>query len=160
MAELREENSWLKFSSYSMRYLKNRQDILVKAYKLGEYERFDWDQETKSLVFTDNGEIKVVAKIQFVGNINTHSSTWEWSWSNPTFITAAKQEMLRVKQYGEAHDYPALTHAQWVADDIDGWKMTSVAAKILEAKGAYKIATKTGYTYMVITDITSANNWK
>ena len=61
--------------------------------------------------------------------------------------------MVKVKEYGAKHGFPALTTAKWDADEVDGWEMTSITAFILKAKGAYRTKGKTGFTYMVITDI-------
>ncbi len=65
--------------------------------------------------------------------------------------------MHRVRIYGETHHFAALTTEQWFADEIDGWEMTSVSARILKARGAYRITSDNGFTYLLITDLKWAN---
>jgi hypothetical protein len=36
---------------------------------------------------------------------------------------------------------------------VDGWEMTSVAAFLLKAKGAYRSPDERGFTFMILTDV-------
>lgn len=158
MTEAFSGKSWESQVTESHNYLSEHQDLLMTEYKLGEHERFDWDQETGALVFSNNGIKAVIAKVQFVGTISTKSNTWLWSWANSTVLDNVKDQMNNIKTFGEKHGYEALTTDKWEGDEIDGWEMTSITAQILNAKGAYRTSSKNGFTYMVITDIYWANN--
>ena len=57
-------------------YLTARQDELRAQYRLGEWQRWDWDQDTGRLVFSADGVPRVFADIQFVGTYSTMSGTW------------------------------------------------------------------------------------
>jgi len=151
------DEKWRSFVTDAHNYLTKRQDILTKKYKLGEHKRFDWDQKTGSLVFSNDGIPAVVAKIQFVGSISTVSNTWLWSRENPTVLGNVKDKMNIVKRYGKKEGFDALTTKKWKANEVDGWEMTSITAKLLKAKGAYRTSSKNGFIYMVITDIHFAN---
>lgn len=147
--------SWKKFVIAAHNYLSKRQKTLISEYKIGEYERFDWDQEKGTLVFSDNDQAVVRAKVQFVGSLSTKTKTWIWSWANETILENAKDRIHTIKEHGEENRYKQLVKNTWYGNESDGWDMTSITAYLLKAKGAYRISADTGFTYMVITDI----NW-
>ena len=153
MSDATADEKWIDQIAEAYNLLSERQDVLMEEYKLGNHERFDWDQETRSLVFSNDGVPAVIAKIQFVGSVSTVSDTWLWSWANPSIVDGAKDQMYRVRNFGDKHGYDALTTEEWHADEVDGWEMTSMAAFVLDAKGAYRTSSDNGFTYMVITDI-------
>ena len=133
--------------------LQQRQDQIKRDYQLGEWERFDWYQERQELVFSQGGAPKVVAKVQFVGSYSKRSKTWRWAWANDTVLPEMKSAVLQVKQLGAEKGWRRLTEAQWPATELDGWEMTGVAARVLNAKGAYRSSADDGLTFMVITSI-------
>ena len=71
-----------EFVEDAQQYLRSRQAELDTEYRLWHWPRFDWDQETQLLVFSENGVARVVADILFVGSISTESDTWLWAWAN------------------------------------------------------------------------------
>jgi hypothetical protein len=157
MTEAIADEKWVAQVTESHNYLTERQDGLMTEYKLGEHKRFDWDQDTGSLVFSNDGVVAVIAKVQFVGSISTESNTWLWSWANSTVQENVKDQMYKVQSFGENNGFPALTTDKWKGDEIDGWEMTSITAQVIEAKGAYRTSSDNGFTYMVITEIKWAN---
>lgn len=134
-------------------YLNERQEQLQEQFRLGEHERYDWDQETGQLVFSNKGERKVVADIVFVGSIATRSNTWLWSWANGSHLEPVKARMREVRRYGEEHSLLKLAAAHWSATEEDGWEMTAVAAYLLNAVGAYRSPSDRGFTFMILTRV-------
>jgi hypothetical protein len=61
--------------------------------------------------------------------------------------------MRVVLDYGEKNRFDHLTSKKWHAHGVDGWEMTSVAAFLLKARGAYRTPEDTGFTFMVITNM-------
>ncbi|MGR5150223.1 DUF6882 domain-containing protein [Photobacterium alginatilyticum] len=145
--------SWEDFVSEAHNALTEKQNKLMVDFRLGEHERFDWDQENGTLVFSNDGKAAVIAKVQFVGSISTKSGTWLWSWANSYVLDNVKNQMHKVKAFGKSKGYEALIVDKWIGDEVDGWEMTSVTCFLLDAKGAYRTESDTGFTYMVITDI-------
>lgn len=145
--------TWEDFTARAHESLSKKQEVLKNTYQLGQHERFDYDQETGLLVFSSNGQNLVVAKAQIVGTLSTKSNTWLWSWSNPSILESAKATLQKVKAFGHSRKYEEITQAKWVADEADGWTMTSVSSVILNAKGAYRVPDDHGFIYLVITDI-------
>jgi len=134
-------------------YLRDRQAALGKEYRLWEWPRYDWHQETRQLIFSDNGVSKVIVDIQFVGSISTKSDTWLWAWANDTVEPALSSSMRIVRNYGEKLGFEQLTSKKWHAHEVDGWEMTSIAAFLLKATGAYRSPKDDGFTFMVMTDV-------
>ena len=134
-------------------YLADCQHHLEQEYHLGKWSRYDWSQETRQLVFSDRGAPKVIADIQFVGSVSTETDTWLWAWDNDSVDPGLFEALLRIRQYGEAHGFPHLTTPKWYAHEVDGWEMTSIAAFLLRAKGAYRSPGKNGFMFMIITSV-------
>jgi Family of unknown function (DUF6882) len=100
----------------------------------------------------DAGIAKVVADIQFVGSISPVSNTWLWSWDNDSVLPDVKDRVLEVRAFGERHGITELTTPKWEGDERDGWAMTAIAAKILQAKGAYRCG-RSGISFLIFTDV-------
>lgn len=135
------------------RYLTDCQRDLEQEYRLSKWSRYDWSQETGQLVFSDRGARKVIADIQFVGSVSTETDTWLWAWDNDSVDPGLFEALLRIRQYGEVHGFPHLTIPKWYAHEVDGWEMTSIAAFLLRAKGAYRSPRANGVTFMLITSV-------
>ena len=136
--------------SYS--YMEDKQKDLMEKYKIGSYERWDWDQETGLLVFSHDGITRVEAKICFSGSLSTISNTWLWSWGNTSTKESMKSEARKVRDLGDDLNIMKLSCAKWKADEIDGWEMTIIMAKELKSIGVYRTPNEKGFSYMVISD--------
>ena len=134
-------------------YLTARTDELRHRYGVSGYQRYDWDQDKGTIVFSNDGVAKVVANIQFVGHVSTRTRTWLWSWANQSISCEMSERILEVKRYGELHGFAQLIEPHWSADAVDGWEMTSVSAYLLKAQGAYRTPDENGFTYLLLTDI-------
>lgn len=137
----------------STAYLKARMARAQEEFKLGNYERFDYNQTAATLTWSDAGVPKVIAKIQFAGSTSFQSKTWLWSWANPSILEIAKSDIHTVKEFGQRMKYPRLTEAKWPAEEVDGWEVTAIAASLLKAKGAYRAPDSRGYAFMIFTEI-------
>jgi hypothetical protein len=134
-------------------YMQARQDDLQAQYPLARYQRYDRNLETCQLVFSDDGQPRVVADVQLVGSISTRNDTWLWSWANPSVLEPARHQVREVRAYGDERHYMKLACAGWSGDEVDGWEMTSIAAYLLGAKGAYRTQDEGGFSFFVLTDV-------
>jgi hypothetical protein len=134
-------------------YLRERQDHLMSEFDLGNWPRYDYDQDLGTLVFSRDGRRGVAADIELVGSTSKISGTWLWSWANPSILERVRQQMTQVREYGEAHGLEKLTTAKWPADEIDGWEMTAIAAFVLQAEGAYRSPDEKGALFMLLRDV-------
>ena len=106
-------------TSDAVAYLQPRQDQLSAKFGLDRFECYDWDQRTGQLIFSEDGQARVVADIQFVGSISTRSGTWLWSWANRSIPESMKHGVRDVRAYGETHRYLKLASAAWAAEEAD-----------------------------------------
>lgn len=136
-------------------YATARQEELRRDFRLGRWPRWDWDQDTGRLVFSDGegGPPRVVCDIQFTGSISTESGTWLWSWANPHVDPRWSRDLRDVRLVGEVRGIPQLTEPKWEAEEVHGWEMTSIAAYVLRARGVYRTPREGGFTFMVLTSV-------
>ena len=142
-----------KFVRDSYEYLNRMQDAAKRDFALGSYERFDWDQTNGRLTFSDKGVPQVIAEVEFVGSISNRTKTWLWAWDNESILPSVKEHIVEVRSFGELHGLRELTTAKWEATEEDGWAMTAVTARILQAKGAYRSPSDNGFTFVVFTSL-------
>lgn len=147
------ESRYEEFIHETHRYLMAQQERCKDKYRMGKYERYDFDQQTGEFVFSHRGVPKLVADFQVVGSISTKSNTWLWSWANSSILEGVKKDIYRVRQFGEENGLKQLVEEKWTADEADGWTMTSISAQILAAKGAYRCPTGNGFLFVIFTDI-------
>lgn len=144
---------WRRYVQDCHAKVKARQSALWEEYRLGEYERWDWDQHTGELVFSDGGVPRAIARIEFIGSVSSTSNTWLWAWANFHLLESVRTAVLAVRDFGEGHGYPRLTVSKWPADEIDGWEMASIAAEVLGARGVYRTPGERGSTFLAIMDV-------
>lgn len=137
----------------SQEALRAKQRQLEAKFGLGRHKRWDWDQATGQLVFSNDGVPAIACDIAFVGSVSTLSDTWLWSWANFSLTESVRSPMLRVREFGEAQDLPRLTVPKWPAGEADGWEMTAIAVEILGASGAYRTPSKNGFTFLALLSV-------
>ncbi len=137
----------------SRTWLEVQQEQWCDQFKMDEYERFDIRPQSAELVFSNSGIPKVIATIQFAGSLSTKSDTWLWSWANDSMPAQAKQDILRVKEWGEQHGAFPLTNRHFEADDKLCFSLTAICARLLDARGVYRAPGPDVYAYLVITDV-------
>ena len=120
-------------------YLTERQEALRAEFGLSTYERWDWDAGLGTIVFSDGEAPRVIARAQLVGSVSRKTGTWLWAWAKGSIEPHLCRNLAEVRRFGEQHHIWQLTTAKWEADDTDGWEMTSIAAHVLQAKGAYRM---------------------
>jgi hypothetical protein len=124
--------------------------------RYGLHARWDWDSDAATITFSDPARptLRIVATV--VGT--TEGDSWEWTWANRNFEAHTKNDIEKVRAYGEANGYEQLTSAFLDADEHTGWEMTAVAAHLLNSPGAYRFPTDRGYCYLVYRQICEIDN--
>lgn len=146
-----------KYIDESSALLDSLQERLRTRWKIGEYEHYHWDQQAGTLVFSSQeDQAGLVADITFVGSISKTSKTWLWAWANDSVEPHLRAAVEEVREFGFREGFTKLTVAKWPADEDDGWCMTAVAARVLNAEGAYRTEEENGYTYMVLKNVREA----
>lgn len=153
MAMAAEINEWEGFVERGREYLQLRQDELTRDFDLSKHERYDFDQATGTLVFSNAGKAAVIAEIQFVGSFSENTRTWLWSWANSSVDPQLYAELDSVYEFGEERNFSKLTDPGWSAEEADGWDMAAVTAFLLNARGVYRAPSGNLQVFMVITEI-------
>jgi hypothetical protein len=144
--------AWDELVSDCHQALHEKQDALSREYEISKHKRWDWDQETAELVFSNDGVVAVRCRIVFIGSVSTKSNTWLWSWANYSLDESVRSPMDKVRVFGVEKDFPKLFVPKWQADEVDGWEMAGIAVSVLNAKGVYRTPTEYGFTYLAILD--------
>ena len=84
-------------------YLTQRQELLRQTFGLASYERWDWDGERGTMVFSSVGIPGVIATGQLVGSVSRKTGTWLWAWSNQSIEPRLRRDLDEVRRYGEVH---------------------------------------------------------
>lgn len=150
------DEGWDALVEASMRYAQERQDELERDFDLSRHERWNLDQDSGTLVFSNGGVPALVAEFQFVGTLSTKSGTWLWAWGNGSIEPRLRGRLEAVRAYGENRGFERLTERKWAAEEVDAWEMAAVTAYLLKARGLYRPPYESGYSFLVITDIRRA----
>ena len=147
------ETAWIPYLSDAFSELEDKQERLKTEYKIGHSDRWDYDQRHGTILFSNAGTVVVRDAAQFIGSISTTSDTWLWSWANNSLVPGTFEDLYAVREFGETQHFANLTVPKWPADEADGWEMSAVAVKRLNAQGAYRAPGKTGFTFMTLKDV-------
>jgi hypothetical protein len=137
------------FSREATDYLKARIEHAKAQFGIGSFPRYEYDLFRGEIWWGEVGAPKVRGRVTVVGTISTKSNTWLWSWANPHFSDIILGDIDKVRELGEREAITKLTEGKWAADEVDGWEMTSIAARLLEAQGAYRSPGANGFLFLL-----------
>jgi len=155
-----------RFSQYRdvcVEEISSLQDEFKKVYDLNSYERWSFDEDFGVFHFESDDGRKLYFKYSLVGSFSQKTSTWKWSWDNEHLKLSERRRIDEVKAFGEENEFTSLTTGLIEADEYTGWEMTSIAAKILSAIGAYRFTHEHLTFYVVFNnELTQEqyDNWK
>jgi uncharacterized protein YndB with AHSA1/START domain len=147
------DSEFQDFIRESNNYLTAKIARAREEFHIGEFERYEYDLPSARFWWSDQGVSKVEARIITVGSISTISNTWRWAWANPHFDDVEMNEIVRVRVFGEKNNILKLTEGKWPADEADGWEMTAVSARLLEANAAYRSPSESGFLFLLLTHL-------
>ena len=115
-----------------------KQKQLLATYRLDSWERYDYDAAARTLIFSDGGQPRVVADMQVLGTIS--GDDWLWGWANANWPMPSVEGLKPVHDFGVANGIEELTTEFLTSDDLDGlgWMLAAIAARVLDAEGAYR----------------------
>jgi hypothetical protein len=127
--------------------MRVKQDRLERDFRLGKYKRYDYDEGLGVIAFSDSDVVKVIADVQFVGDVSRRDSTWRWAWDLPYVMPEFAEASIKARRFGQWRGVPPLKTTGWNGDRTDGWEMTSLTAWIAGADGAYSAPSSDSSTY-------------
>lgn len=130
--------------------LRKKMTRAIKKHGLGSYDSFELDQRRGVMEFHDGHEVALRAKATIAGSIGFKTATWLWSWANKSIKPLMRERLEEVVAFGKKNRLPALTEPTFPATEVDGWALTAIAALVLDAEAAYRIPSKTGFTFVLL----------
>ena len=118
--------------------LIDKNEQVNATYGITAWEEFTYDLGAGTLTFTHKGKARVRADIQLVGAVDRH---WLRGWANPgRWPEAVLEDSRKVKAFGEKFGLTELTAPRLEAPSHDdlGWVLAAVAARVVDAPGAYR----------------------
>jgi hypothetical protein len=128
-----------------------KNDVCEQRFKIGEWPRWDYDDEQSTLTFSKDGRPQVVADIVIAGTIE--GSQWQWAWANGNVPAERRALTDPVRVFGQENGWTKLRVRFLDCDEYTGWEMTSVAVHVLGAVGSYRFPTDHGHAYCVYRDL-------
>lgn len=124
--------------------------------KLGfdAYARWDFDEEARTLSFTDPERQTLVADVRLVGSFAPAPKTFDWSWSTHAGGGLLVAPVEQLKMFGEVRGLAQLQRSGWSATLPDGWEMTALAGYLLGCEGVYRADYDDRYWFMLL------GNWR
>lgn len=147
------QESWEKYRDEACKSFVERSNKVNEEFKLASYERWDVNQATGKLIFSDKGVAKVIATVEFVGSWSSISNTWLWAWNNPSIVPAMKKKVEKVKDVGKQKMFSELSTSKLSSDEEYAWTLTAVAGHLLGAKTAYRAPYEGGSGFLLVFDI-------
>jgi hypothetical protein len=132
------QNKWEKLVKTAHHRLHQLQGELAEKFSISEHERWDYDQHTGVLTFSNNDKPVVEAKFQVVGTISKKTNTWMWAWANQHTWHVVRRGVRAVAEYGFQENFSRLTVPLYPADEYTGWEMAGIAAHLMKSKGIYR----------------------
>lgn len=83
-----------------------------------------------------------------------------WAWGNDSLAEKVKASSRKIQNIGLEKHVMKLASAHWKAEEEDGWEMTAILAKELNAIVAYRTPNQNGYVYMAVTKVKWVNKNK
>jgi hypothetical protein len=107
------------------------------AWRFGEEENWDMNQDEGILRFHFKNGTLAEAAAQAIGSYNVAQRSWMWAWANKSIDMPLKQDSIRVRGLGEAKGIPLLTTPTWETDMEWVHNMGALATMHCDRQGAY-----------------------
>jgi hypothetical protein len=139
-----------EFKNECVRHLSSLQDEFTKLYDIGSYEHWFYDHAKGAFHFQSDDGRNLYFQYIDVGSYSTKRNTWMWSWNNQTTPKHVAKGLEKVRAYGEAKNFDELTTGLLNnGDEYTGWALTAIAAKLLNAFGAYRVSQEHLHIYFI-----------
>jgi hypothetical protein len=126
---------WGEWSRQAVAEMDARNKSWISRYEL-QGAPYRWDLDSAELCF-ERANDQVVADLCVVGTASEQSGTFLWAWANDAIPASARKDLERVRSFGEEHDLPLLTTAEWPGGRAKGLEMLAVAGRLQDAGGGF-----------------------
>lgn len=108
------------------------------GWGLGKFDRWDFDQDTGILVFSNHDGYTAKCSAQIAGTYDSAAKSWQWAWADSSINDKLKADSLKVRNYGETNGFKKLTEALWLGTETDAWDMAAITCKVCGDQGVYR----------------------
>ncbi len=142
-----------QFKDEALKDLTLMNESCRATFRLTSWQRYDYDLESGTLIFSEDAVPRVIASILVAGSTSKSPGTWLWSWANGFIPDNVSEPVKKVRDFGIAENLLELQEPYLPDDEEVGWAMTAVAVRIMGAKGAYRSPGENGFLYLILNDI-------
>ena len=121
-------------------------------YQIASYASWFYDQESELLRLYNSDDDERFFKYVPVGTYATEAGTWLWSWDNEHSIEKNKNATLKVKEFGEIHQFEKLTTGLIECEQEECWNFVALSRKLLDPMGLYCTQSRGLIIYMFIVE--------
>jgi hypothetical protein len=116
----------------------------------GDGARWHYDDEKRTVTFSDAGTPTVIADARMVGSYSTKSESFQWAW----VLYEAGDPVIRgvdgLPAFGEVRGIDKLTTNYWSCEIVEAWEMTSLAAYLVGCDAVYRAPFDDLYWFMLL----------
>ncbi|HEX7871101.1 MAG TPA: hypothetical protein VF455_13415 [Chryseobacterium sp.] len=141
-----------EFADAELQKLIPVQEKFKQEYDLDSYANWFYESEASILRLYNEDEDEIFFRYIPIGTFSSNSETWMWSWFNNSSFEPNKNETLKIKQFGEEHNYQKLVDGTFASDKYDGWQFLAIGILILGGIGVYKVNSDNLDIYMILTE--------
>ena len=134
------DKEFQEFIDSAMAELKDKQQNLQSNFKLGDWSRWELDQDTEQISFYDDeGNIALTASFRFIGSYAPKSDSWKWGWSNQSITPSLREKSIPLKKLKEITGFDLFGfEGTFDVDEPMAWELAAMATQILGADGCYR----------------------
>ena len=130
------ENEFEEYAHTAVHDAMELNEHCKDQWGLGTWASWDYDLDEATLTFSDpDGRAPLELNIQVVGTTSNETGTWLWGWGNEHLPAVSTDALQAVREFGRKEELHLLTTAKLPDDEFLGWKLTAIAARLLNATG-------------------------
>lgn len=129
---------WDELLSLSLEHFDRSLERARAAFRVGEYDRFEYDLQTGRFCFLKDDAVIVTADLQIVGSLSLASSTWRWAWANEHLPPESHWLFQGLGDFGAACGLERLAETDWTAEEADGWELAAICAWLTDGEMVYR----------------------
>jgi hypothetical protein len=138
---------------------ERKQADLTRRFGLGSHARWDYDQLTELLRFSDaSGQVLVEASAIAIGSFSGMSKTWKWAWSNQSVPEPARSRSARLRGLFETTGMEVFRKGSFAADEEMAWELAAMCVAHLSAQGCYRGPAGHLHVFLAIESIRSLDS--
>ncbi len=124
---------------------------------LGALDRWDADQETGTLTWSNSEGVAVRAPFQIVGTYNSLDNTFLWGWDHPSVVEPLRSDATAVLDFAKERGIDFLTSRKVKCSEAEAWEFAALATLICDRQGAYRGPSGTAFAFMTFGKVEVGN---